>query len=104
VSAAFAACAVHLDREALGVCVRCRKRVCSECSTKVDGVNHCVTCLSNLARDGVVASAAVGEPHHANGLVSTWRAAVKRHRWVPIAGMLWACVWWLLVANLPGGG
>ena len=27
-------------------------RVCSECSTKVEGINHCVTCLAGLAREG----------------------------------------------------
>lgn len=46
---AAAACQNHFDREAIGVCVKCRGRVCSECVTKVDGINYCVTCLSRLA-------------------------------------------------------
>jgi hypothetical protein len=46
---AVAACQNHLDREAIGVCVKCRSRICSECVTKVDGINYCVTCYSRLA-------------------------------------------------------
>jgi len=44
-----AACQSHADREAIGVCVACRARICAECSTKVDGINHCVRCLAALA-------------------------------------------------------
>lgn len=43
------ACANHPRREAIGICVRCRKQVCGECTTKVDGINHCVSCLAELA-------------------------------------------------------
>lgn len=46
---AAAACRNHPEREAIGVCVTCRTRVCAECSTKVDGINHCVACLAALA-------------------------------------------------------
>jgi hypothetical protein len=46
---AVAACENHAQREAIGVCVRCRTRVCSECATKVDGINYCVRCLAGLA-------------------------------------------------------
>ena len=46
-----ATCANHPDREALGICVRCRTRVCAECSTKVDGINYCVSCLATLAAE-----------------------------------------------------
>jgi hypothetical protein len=45
----IAACPNHPQREAIGVCVRCRCRVCSECATKVDGINYCVGCLAALA-------------------------------------------------------
>jgi hypothetical protein len=45
----IAACPNHPQREAIGICVRCRNRVCSECATKVDGINYCVGCLSSLA-------------------------------------------------------
>ena len=30
--------------------MRCRARVCSECATKVDGINYCVSCLADLAQ------------------------------------------------------
>jgi alkyl hydroperoxide reductase subunit AhpF len=44
-----AACANHPRREAIGICVACRKQVCGECTTKVDGINYCVHCLGTLA-------------------------------------------------------
>jgi hypothetical protein len=50
VTLAIAACPNHPQREAIGICVRCRRRVCSECATKVDGINYCVDCLAELAR------------------------------------------------------
>jgi hypothetical protein len=46
----IAACPNHPQREAIGICVRCRARVCSECATKVDGINYCVSCLAELAQ------------------------------------------------------
>ena len=49
---AAAACQNHPEREAIGICVKCRTRVCSECVTKVDGINYCVGCLSQLAEAG----------------------------------------------------
>jgi hypothetical protein len=47
----IAACPNHPQREAIGICVRCRRRVCSECATKVDGINYCVDCLAELAKN-----------------------------------------------------
>jgi len=44
-----AVCANHPRREAIGICVACRKQVCGECTTKVDGINYCVSCLAKLA-------------------------------------------------------
>jgi len=49
---AAAACQNHFNREAIGICVECRARICSECVTKVDGINHCVGCYSWFADDG----------------------------------------------------
>ena len=46
---ADALCANHPQREAVGICVDCRKQVCVECTTKVDGINHCVSCLRTMA-------------------------------------------------------
>ena len=32
--------------------MQCRARVCTECVTKVDGINYCVGCLARLAQMG----------------------------------------------------
>ncbi|MCC7539557.1 MAG: hypothetical protein IT379_25250 [Deltaproteobacteria bacterium] len=45
------ACANHPSREALGICVACKTRVCAECVTRVDGINYCVRCLETLATE-----------------------------------------------------
>lgn len=47
-----ASCSNHPGREAAGVCVACRTRICSECVTRVDGIGYCVSCLSSLAAEG----------------------------------------------------
>jgi hypothetical protein len=49
VELAIVACRNHPAREAIGVCVKCRARVCGECSTKLDGINHCADCVAALA-------------------------------------------------------
>ena len=38
-------CANHPDREGAGICVVCRKVVCTECLTRVEGIIHCRRCL-----------------------------------------------------------
>ena len=53
-----ASCSVHSTREAIGVCIACRNRVCSECSTKVEGINYCVSCLARLAEGDAARAAA----------------------------------------------
>ena len=50
--AGAATCQHHPEREAIGVCVACRTRLCGECVTKVEGINHCVACLAKLAAEG----------------------------------------------------
>jgi hypothetical protein len=65
VQIAAVACRNHPAREAIGVCVKCRARVCAECSTKLDGINHCVECLAKLAgahRDGGERAARASSP------------------------------------------
>ena len=59
-STAAASCRNHPSREAIGICVECRARICAECVTKVDGINYCVSCYATLADRGArkVASAA----------------------------------------------
>jgi hypothetical protein len=44
-----AGCQNHPTRDAIGLCVQCRTRVCGECATKVDGINYCAGCLAGLA-------------------------------------------------------
>jgi hypothetical protein len=43
------ACRYHPDRAGIGLCVRCRRVICAECCTRLDGINHCHACLSALA-------------------------------------------------------
>jgi hypothetical protein len=89
-AASIATCENHPQREAIGVCVQCRTRVCSECSTKVEGINYCVRCLSGLARAG-----ARSEPR---GAPSSGRAA-----YFAAAGylvLLSAAMWLLLIVLL----
>jgi hypothetical protein len=45
----MAPCEYHPDRPGIGVCVRCRAVICSECCTRVDDINHCHACLKELA-------------------------------------------------------
>jgi len=69
-------CRNHPEREGVGICIICRRVFCVECSTKIDGVNHCRECLAkkqeaaratatrsrgvlSRAFEGLVASAAV---------------------------------------------
>jgi hypothetical protein len=47
-------CRNHPDREGVGICVSCRRVICVECSTKIEGVNHCRECL---AKRGATAEA-----------------------------------------------
>jgi hypothetical protein len=47
-------CRNHAEREGVGICVSCRRVFCVECSTKIDGVNHCRECL---AKRGATAEA-----------------------------------------------
>ena len=47
-----AGCQNHPAREAIGLCVACRRRVCGECVTKIEGINYCVDCLAGLAAKG----------------------------------------------------
>jgi hypothetical protein len=43
-----AVCLYHPDRQGIGVCVRCRVVICAECCTRLDGINHCHSCLKAL--------------------------------------------------------
>jgi hypothetical protein len=51
-----AVCTYHRDRPGVGVCMRCRSVICAECTTRVDGINHCHACLKELGGTAAVAS------------------------------------------------
>jgi hypothetical protein len=90
---AVAACENHPQREAIGVCVQCRTRVCSECSTKVEGINYCVRCLAGLAQEGGRSLA----PRHEPRAKSAYFVASGYF------ALLWLATWTLLQTFLPGG-
>jgi hypothetical protein len=93
VATQVAVCANHAQREAIGVCVRCRTRVCSECATKVDGINYCVACLAGLAVDsGARAAATGGVPSLAGAGAAVYFV------------LLSVLMWGFLELMLPGGG
>jgi hypothetical protein len=74
----------------MGVCVRCRTSICSECVTKVDGINYCVACLSHLA----------DEDHRPS------RPAVSRSSGLPSAVLLFVVLvlltWVMVEVAMPG--
>ena len=35
----------------MGICLSCGTVACAECSTKIDGINHCAVCVADLTRD-----------------------------------------------------
>ncbi|MCC6420678.1 MAG: hypothetical protein IT429_20765 [Gemmataceae bacterium] len=46
----MAVCLYHPDRPGIGICVRCRVVICAACCTRLDGINHCHSCLESLAQ------------------------------------------------------
>lgn len=89
-----AACTNHLDREAIGICVECRSRVCSECVTKVDGINYCVACLAILADRG--AKGASAGPRRPSAALASLSA-------LALLALATLMTWGLLEVALPGG-
>lgn len=90
-----AACQNHLEREAIGICVECRARICSECVTKVDGINYCVACYARLADRGA-------SKRQRDATASHPAVAYVAAFALLIAATL--MTWGLLEAALPGGG
>ena len=39
-------CFYHPDRSGIGVCVECRRVICTECTTQFEGINRCAKCLA----------------------------------------------------------
>lgn len=86
------ACVNHPGRDAIGLCVRCRARVCGECTTKVDGINHCVRCLATLAgpRRETEAAATRSSSFVSALWLSTGAAALTLATWTLLElGALW---------------
>jgi hypothetical protein len=78
-----ATCAYHPSRDAIGVCVLCRTRVCGECVTKIDGINHCVRCL-----DARVSSER--RVMKASGAERPWVSILLASAWlVVLTGLAW---------------
>jgi hypothetical protein len=95
VATAAAACRNHPEREAIGICVECRSRVCSECVTKIDGINYCVGCLALLADRGSKRSADERRP------TARWLAYAAA---VVLACAMTLLAWGMLEVALPGAG
>ena len=87
-----AACLNHPSREAIGVCVKCRAQICSECVTKVDGINHCVRCYAESAARGAA-------PRGHDDASPGGRAAASALGLLVLATLL---TWVMLEAGLPG--
>ncbi len=90
-----ASCRNHPEREALGICVECRTRVCAECVTKVDGINYCVSCLAKLAAVGGKRAATV------TTVSPPWLAWLSASALFLLAALL---AWGLVEVALPGSG
>lgn len=43
------ACQHHPEEAALGICIVCSAPLCDACITKLDGINHCRSCLLTRA-------------------------------------------------------
>jgi hypothetical protein len=41
-------CRYHPERPGVGICVKCQTVICTECSTRLDGINHCAVCVARL--------------------------------------------------------
>lgn len=90
-----ATCHNHPERHAIGLCVECRRAVCGECVTKVDGVNHCSACLSLVARQDQEAQERARRPGSVAAAIASGAAL-----FLLLVVMTYG---WLAVA-LPGGG
>ena len=64
-----ASCTWHLRRPGIGFCVQCKRVICAECSTRIEGVNRCRECLETAAR--VAEQPTTGDP----GARNHWAAA-----------------------------
>jgi len=57
----MADCYYHPERPGVGVCMRCRRVICADCCTRLEGVNHCFACLDVLGRGREARGSGVAE-------------------------------------------
>ncbi len=50
-------CANHPERPGIGICPTCSRTVCEECSTRVEGILQCRSCLEARVRKGAAHTA-----------------------------------------------
>jgi hypothetical protein len=86
---ASAFCEQHAGRAALGICVHCKRTLCGDCITKIDGINHCRSCLEARAPAAARARRSLG-------------ALPARLLLGAGVGALWLLAWVALSALLPG--
>jgi hypothetical protein len=85
-----ASCEQHEGRAAVGICVHCKRPLCGDCITKVDGINHCRACLETQAP---------APPQSARRPLGAVPARLLLGAGV---GALWLLAWIALSALLPG--
>lgn len=61
------ACQHHSEEAAVGICVRCGAPLCDACITKLDGINHCRSCLLLRAAQPEAESVPVPSALRVNG-------------------------------------
>jgi hypothetical protein len=87
-----AACQFHPDRAAVGLCMRCRRTICADCCTRLQGVNHCHACLKELG--GSSAGGDLSRASRSHTPVESWPVVA-----VCLSGLGWLVllfVCWLL--------
>jgi hypothetical protein len=50
-------CPRHPDREGVGICIACKRVVCGDCATRLEGINHCRECLERKLRESTTSTA-----------------------------------------------
>lgn len=55
-------CYLHGDRDSVGVCTRCGKNVCTQCSIELDGKLVCKTCAEEMIRSSQASQAQPQSP------------------------------------------
>jgi hypothetical protein len=62
--------------------MRCRAVICAECTTRLDGINHCHACLKELG-----GTAAVARAKRISGISAA--VVIAAATWLFFTGMFW---------------